>query len=308
MVKIEPPAEWGVKGAETLAWIERAAGPGARVVRIETMPPSATAKHVIDVALPDGTGRRLVLRRYHDAQRLERDPSYVPAHEAHALALVGRASIPAPRVWAADLDAVHGDTPALLETWLAGEPGWRPGDLEAYLAQAAAILVAIHALHVPADSELPRYAPYHVPAEITPPSFSQRTAMWELVLAVLRETRPEQRSTLIHRDYHPGNVLWDGARVTGVVDWATASVGPPGIDLARMRLNLASHHGVEAAERFVALYHAAGGNPSARQPFWDLLDAADCLPDLATPIAPAGGEFTRFEQYVGRVLVEARAG
>jgi len=47
-----------------------------------------------------------------------------------------------------------------------------------------------------------------------------------------RRARPR---ALLHMDYHPFNVLDDGHRVTGVVDWTNAAVGDPRFDLARTR-------------------------------------------------------------------------
>ena len=300
------PAAWDPGATSMVAWIERAMGPGSRVTRIEALPDSATAKHRFDVTLVDGSTRRLLLRRFHDAQRLARDPWYVPAHEALALRLLADAAIPAPRLHAEDLEAAICDVPGLLVTWLPGEPGWRAGDLEIYLARAADVLVAIHAVAVPPDVPLPRYAPYRQREPIVAPPFSSRPRLWDRVAELLGGPRPRQRETFIHRDYHPGNVLWDGTHVTGVIDWSTAAWGPPGIDLARMRLNLALHHGLGPANRFAQLYASSGGDPSARDPYWDLLDAADLVLDLHSPPGPAGGDFARFERYVESVLGETR--
>ena len=75
-------SEWNPESAPVLAWIERSVGPGARVLRADALPASSTAKHLVEVALMDGTTLRLVLRRYHDADRVAHDPWYVPAHEA----------------------------------------------------------------------------------------------------------------------------------------------------------------------------------------------------------------------------------
>jgi aminoglycoside phosphotransferase (APT) family kinase protein len=41
--------------------------------------------------------------------------------------------------------------------------------------------------------------------------------------------------TLLHLDFHPFNVLDDGMRVTGIVDWANAAVGDRRFDIARTR-------------------------------------------------------------------------
>ena len=134
------------------------------------------------------------------------------------------------------------------------------------------------------------------------PPFTTVPGLWERVAGVLARPWPAHRAIFIHRDWHPGNVLWDGDRVTGVVDWATAARGPAGIDLARMRLNLASRHGRAAADRFVELYVAAGGDASARHPFWDLLDAADAWTGEDPAVEPDGGDLGRFEDYVAGVL------
>lgn len=285
-----------------IGWIERALGPGSRVVRTRVMKPSSTMKHAVDVTLAIGAALKLVLRRYHDAQRLASDPWYVPANEALALRLVADAGVPAPRLHAADLEGEFCDSPALLESWIAGAATWRPKDLDGFLRHSAETLVRIHAVQ-PADARLPRYAPYREQGPVISPPFTTRPGLWERVARILEGPAPEHRETFIHRDYHPGNVLWDGARVTGVVDWATAAWGPPGIDLARMRLNLAWHLGGDAADRFTAAYATAGGSPSARHPYWDLLDAADVLPDLGHAPARRAG-FARFECWVAALCSE----
>lgn len=245
-----------------------------------------------------------MLRRYHDAERLRNDPWYVPTHEALALQLLTGTDVPCPRLYAADLKAEVCDVPAILESWLPGSQAWRPENLDGYLVRAAEVLVAIHAVSVPSDAELPRYAPYHERERIVSPPFSTHPGLWDRVADALQAPPPAHRETFIHRDYHPGNVLWDGTQVTGVVDWATAALGPPGIDLARMRLNLASRLGSDAGNRFATAYVTAGGDPMARNPYWDLLDAADVLPDLFPPMWLGGGDIARFEDYVESVLAD----
>jgi hypothetical protein len=113
------------KAGTIVAWIERTMGPAARVTCIEVLSVSGTSKHVVNVMMGGGSTRRLVLRRYHDAGRLARDPWYVPAHEALALGLLADTAVPAPRLYAADLDSVFCDVPALLESWVPG-PGMAP--------------------------------------------------------------------------------------------------------------------------------------------------------------------------------------
>jgi aminoglycoside phosphotransferase (APT) family kinase protein len=60
-------------------------------------------------------------------------------------------------------------------------------------------------------------------------------AMQWLADAVQRELREPARPTLMHCDYSPRNVLVDAAsnRVTGVIDFETATLGDPQYDLAK---------------------------------------------------------------------------
>jgi aminoglycoside phosphotransferase (APT) family kinase protein len=80
---------------------------------------------------------------------------------------------------------------------------------------------------------------------------------------------------LIHRDYHPGNVLVDAGAVSGIVDWPNACAGPPEVDVAHCRVNLAVTHGLEVATAFAAF---AATDPQ-RQAYWDVVDCLDLLDD-----------------------------
>jgi hypothetical protein len=98
-------------------------------------------------------------------------------------------------------------------------------------------------------------------------------------------------------------VLWVHGKIPGVLDWPTAAWGPPGIDIARMRLDLAHEIGPDAAARFLQIHAAVTDEGGDHHPYWDLLDSADCIP-VATP--PADAEeaisWARFEDYAARVL------
>src|SRR5581483_7339599 len=43
---------------------------------------------------------------------------------------------------------------------------------------------------------------------------------------------------LVHVDFHPGNVLVDGGRISGVVDWDGAGRGDRHLDLVTLRYDL----------------------------------------------------------------------
>jgi aminoglycoside phosphotransferase (APT) family kinase protein len=119
---------------------------------------------------------------------------------------------------------------------------------------------------------------------------------------VLAKADPGGPTTFIHRDYHHGNTLWRGERLTGIVDWTTGCLGPPGIDVAHERLNLVWDYGIEAADAFLLAAGAAG--VSAHHPVMDLLVAADWISDDPPANLDEAERFDRYEDFVLRALAE----
>jgi hypothetical protein len=74
------------------------------------------------------------------------------------------------------------------------------------------------------------------------------------------------------------NVLWQGERLSGIVDWPNACRGPAGIDLGWCRANLSGMYGVEIADRFLDIFLKAAGGTFSYDPFWDLMVIIDALP------------------------------
>jgi len=291
--------------APILGWIEGVVGPCARVRSVREMPPWSVEMHELVVEAGNGAQHRLVLRRYTDERHLGVDPAYDPANEARALELLEGTDIPAPRLYATDLEPAVCDVPAVLESWVPGEPA-DPQDVDRYLTSAAEILVRIHALTSARPEGLPDYVPYAVGdgVELRPPAWTGRPGLWERVLEVLDGGAPDTRPCFIHRDYHQGNTLAQDDRVVSVIDWVTAAWGPPGIDMARMRLNLVEEVDPAGAARFLEVYRAVGGDAGDRHPYWDLRDAADCLIDTSYRYDLEGHDMAPFEAWVAGALAE----
>lgn len=280
-------------------------GAGSLIASVRLMSVDSTTLHAVDVMGPTGLIHQLTLRRFHRADRLRTDPWYVPANEATVLGLLGSTEVPAPRLVAADTTPTMCDVPTLLTTRLPGAP---PTSAEpVVLAALAETLAGIHRVDLPVVRALPPYRPYYDPqldGHRRPPTWSSNPGLWNHVFEILSAGPPAAKLGFIHRDYHPGQTLWEGERLVGVVDWTTGCLGPRGIDLARMRLNLAGRYGAEVADHFLALYRAAGA-PDAHHPYWDLLDASDGIVDLPEPSTPASRlEYGRFEEWVARTAAQ----
>jgi len=259
------------------AWIAENAG--AAVASVRRLPgASSTAVH--GVWLADGT--RLVLRRYVWPGFLENEPD-APAREVDALQFARAAGLPVPEVVAADVTgaAIGDGIPALLMTFLRGRAVAMP-DLRR-LAEAAA---AIHA--VPADGLGHEYFPWYADTTVGPPAASNRPALWERAVDVWHNAMPAYEPSFIHRDFHPGNVLWSRGSVTGVVDWANSCRGPWGCDVAHCRGNLVDLGGQEAADTFLAAYEAVTGN--SYDPFWEIASVLEHGPSWWTDEELAASE------------------
>ena len=51
----------------------------------------------------------------------------------------------------------------------------------------------------------------------------------------------ERPPTLVHGDYHPGNMLFEDGRVVAILDWEVAEIGQPLLDLGALSI-VAGHH------------------------------------------------------------------
>jgi aminoglycoside phosphotransferase (APT) family kinase protein len=85
---------------------------------------------------------------------------------------------------------------------------------------------------------------------------------------------------LVHGDLWYGNTLWADGRLTAVLDWDCAGVGPAGIDLGSLRCDAAWCHGTEAAEHILRGWEAEAGRTASDVPYWDAIAALASPPDM----------------------------
>ena len=278
-------------------WALRAVDPNGRILAVEPLAGGIShANHAIRIETGDGIFD-VVLRRWVRACPQEDDTGFSAEQEAATYGLLAGSAVRAPRLVASDTGAAECDVPSLLLTREPGEAPGRPTDMTGFLAQLAAALPAIHSIDPDlAARVVPPFRPYYEAGALSVPGWARTPSAWARAIDIAATPPPATRPTFIHRDYHPGNTLWADGRLIAVVDWTTASIGPPAVDVAHMRANLVMAFGIEAADGFLAAYRAVAPE-YAHDPHWDLRSTVDFLPELSPEPKP---ELDRLDEFVAR--------
>ena len=311
--------------SNSLRWAERQIGPGTAIQQVRPLPGAwASAVHAFGVVLGDESaaaresdpldpaepGRRhqFVLRRHVWAEALAADPGLISREVAVLRAIEAHpGDIAAPRIIAVDADASSTDVPAVLQSLLPGRvrdsPGDSAGERETFARQLAGTAAAIR--NGPTAGIDARYEPWNSGVELTPPPRSRRIELWERAFAIFDGGPPDEvvgagEAQLVHRDFHPGNVLWRQGSVSGVVDWVHACVGPPAVDVAHCRLNLVVRLDLGRGCADALLDESV--RLGARWDPW--FDVAEVISWLPVPSSSPRGWFTRAQDHLERALVE----
>jgi aminoglycoside phosphotransferase (APT) family kinase protein len=308
--------EHQVPPSTTLSWVLARSG-ADQLVSVESLFGGWTsAMHAVVVREGDSE-RSLVLRR------MFREPWRTHAvgllgREAAAMRLLESTAIPAPALIALDSRAEATDQPALLMTRLPGRLRLQDSDHPAVLDALARMLATIHRV-TPRGRDRPRtYQSWAVPERRVVPIWARDPGVWQEAFSRIDRDPPRYDGRFLHRDFHPGNVLFSDGSVTGVVDWVETSWGPPDLDVAHCCTALELLHGSDASEGMRAAYRAAGGrltdDPTERA-YWELIDAIGYLPDpikVAQPWRDSGYHNLtddrareRLEHYVAGILTRA---
>jgi aminoglycoside phosphotransferase (APT) family kinase protein len=207
------------------------------VVAIRSMPGGSTAAmHRVTIRPRRGPQRTVVVRRYVLGETLTETPDMVE-REWHALQLVAPTRLPTPIPYAADLHASRTDVPTIVMSSLEGRPVWDGRPRQGWLDQLVDAMLEIHAVTIPARTTMPTVERYEQTV-YEPPRWSRQPGIWERAFDIFHGPIPTPDWGFVHRDFHPGNTLWQHGRLTGVVDWQAACVGPASIDPGHCRMNL----------------------------------------------------------------------
>ncbi|MFI0267641.1 alpha/beta fold hydrolase [Streptomyces luteogriseus] len=264
----------------TRAWVAKQL-PEGRTVATSSLMTGGWSAQMRRLALDDGT--ELALRTFVKPFFRRHAPGLL-AREAEMLTLLAeQEGVPAAELIGVDATGEHCDHPSLLMSVLPGRVRVDEEELDARVDLLAAQLARIHRV-VP--RERPRTYQAWTTPEAVPPG-------WERAVDVIRRDPPPYDGCFLHRDFHPGNVLFTGSgaslRIGGVVDWVETSWGPADLDVAHCSTALALLHGPEYGLGFRERYEARGGRRLAGGPehlYWRLLDALAYVPDAAKLAGP----------------------
>ncbi|WP_282937297.1 aminoglycoside phosphotransferase family protein [Paenibacillus sp. RC67] len=263
-----------VLSERSLQWAAASINPHAAVQSVRRLL-GGTSSLVLQLTVEvDRTKQEVVLRQFDNTEWLLEEPD-AAHHEAECLKWVERAGLPAPRLIAYDVNGSECGIPAVLMTRLEGAVQLEPPELDAWVNELAKTLAAIHS--VDAEGFPWHYSPYMNTTSPEKPTWSSVPDLWDAAIRIIQGPAPEAKPCFIHRDYHPGNVLWAGEHISGIVDWANGCRGPAGVDLGHCRRDLALLHGIPAADAFLSAYILHAGERFHYDPYWDLLALMDTL-------------------------------
>ncbi|MFF9281305.1 phosphotransferase family protein [Streptomyces griseosporeus] len=281
-------AGWGA----TRSWVEKELSEAERIEKAVRLRGGWTSQmRRLDVCGPGGR-RSLVLRSF-VKPFFRRHAEGLLTREATVLRLLAGTDVPAASLVAVDATARYCDHPSLLMSLLPGAVRLGDTGADARADLLARQLARIHRLPVTVRERPRTYQAWASPERVTVPAATERPDLWQRAVDVIRREPPAWQGCFLHRDFHPGNVLFTGTdddpRISGIVDWVETSWGPADLDVAHCSTALALLHGVPAGMRFADRYVAAGGTlaeDGGHHLYWRLLDALGFAPDAEKVAVP----------------------
>jgi aminoglycoside phosphotransferase (APT) family kinase protein len=239
---------------------------------------------LIDLTAPDGSTFSVILRS--PSSRIGPDQI---ATNAAALAVAERHGVPAPRLLAADLDGRAAGTSASLETVVSGTSTWPAAASTELLLTAGAAIARVHTVILDPQPQLPlRPRPIAVDdfAHDRRVSRMPTTALLHLADERVRAIKaPDVPVVFVHGDVWPGNTVVVGGGVRALIDWKTAGVGNPGVDLGELRKQVAIRYDDDAPRHVLEGWERASGARADDIPYWDAVAALNTPTESYSPYA-----------------------
>ncbi len=168
-------------------------------------------------ATPDG--RHHALRIYPSAESAD-----AARREEAALRACEAAGIPVPAV---EASGQWEGRPVLVESWCAGSTSLDYMVRHPWSAWRQGVTFGRQ------QARIHRVAPPSVLLEGAPDNWLAWSGQGHPEILARVRAMDVSVASLVHFDYHPLNVLTDGRRITGIIDWPNAFAGDPRADIAR---------------------------------------------------------------------------
>ena len=278
-------------GDAVLAWAAGVVGEHATVAEVESLHESPhRGSGTFRLSIEDNSTTTEVVLRVPV-------PGWIGANMlatgARALQLADKHGLDAPRLIASDLDGEHTGQVATLETLLPGSSALPPKVSDERLEAAGAAIAKVHAIPLTPEHHLP-----YRPRPIAVDDFASdrragrmpTTALLQLADERIRAIgTPSQGSVFVHGDVWGGNMLWDADICVALIDWKTAGVGDPGVDLGELRKQMALQYGPDAPAHVLNGWQRQAGRDAVNVAYWDAVAA------LNTPTVLDGGHLEAAE-------------
>ena len=215
-------------------------------------------------------------------------PAQVATNVA-ALTVAEERGLPAPRLLAADLDSRAAGRPVSLETVVPGTSRW-PAAPGAELLRSVGVAIArVHAVVLDTRPHLPfRPRPIAVD-DFAGDRRAGRMPTTDLLRLADERVRvigvPVGPVVFVHGDVWPGNTVVGGAGVHALIDWKTAGVGNPGVDLGELRKQVAMSYDSDAPRYVTEGWERVSGTRADDIPYWDAVAALNTPTESYSPDA-----------------------
>ena len=262
-----------------LGWAAAAIGRNANICNVRALHGDETPWQ-LSIEHAGGTSE-FVLRAPKDPWQIL--PSMI-ATGAAALEVAERHALPAPRLIAADIDGVEAGVTTTLETLVPGSTTWPPPPTAERLRAAGATLARVHSVTMTPREHLP-----FRPRPIAVDDFAADRRSGRMSTTPLLESADELIATqglppgetvFVHGDVWAGNILWAGDDVAALIDWKTAGVGAPGVDLGELRKQVAMTFGPEAPDLVLDGWERTTGTEAKDVAYWDAVAALNTRTEL----------------------------
>lgn len=285
-----------------LQWAADGIGSGARVAEVRSLhdgdPPWM-------LRIEHRGGAIVAVLRTAEFRRLR---PFMIRTNAAALAAAERAGLSAPRLIAADLAGEDAGAVATLESVVPGETAWPTPTTAERLRAAGAVLVPVHAVAMEPTKDL-RFRPR--PIAVDDFAGARRTGrmsttplLEEADEMILAHGLPESGSVFVHGDVWPGNIIWTRDANPVLIDWKTAGVGSPGVDLGELRKQVAIIFGPDAPDVVLDGWERAAGTTAEDVAYWDAVAALNTPTEMEgwAPFVDGPGATARRDAFLESAL------